>query len=209
MKQQQEGGGDFKTPRRVRKASFSGGGASGRVDKENTRSGVGVVGGGRGSKGNDDGSESRQKHLSGKKRGGDDIAKQQSFTGSYFQVTRLFVVVLRSSLVAKCYFWGREVSTSLSVTRDNKYLVVFVVLNLLSAVRLHHAKAFSAVDSGFCLGLPYPHVKGLLIAAYGPKSCLHRRARPLPFHVCTVRMGEISHPLHNCNTLSESILLLL
>lgn len=63
-------------------------------DKENTRSKVGVVGGGKKQTGNT-GSCNSEETLSGSKRGGDEIAKQRSFTGSYFQVLSLFFCFCR------------------------------------------------------------------------------------------------------------------
>lgn len=82
----------FKTPRRVRGSSISGCGVSIEDDKENARAHTGVAGVGKGKDGNAaEGHMEKPKQLSGKKRGGDDIEKQKAFTGSYFQVTVLFV----------------------------------------------------------------------------------------------------------------------
>lgn len=76
----------FETPRRAQRVSFPDSGVKCGDDKENARSKIGVVGGGKKLGGNIGGIYSEQETLSGSKRGGDEIAKQKSFTGSYFQV---------------------------------------------------------------------------------------------------------------------------
>lgn len=60
-------------------------------DKENANGQVGVVGGG---KKRVSGLGDSEGLLVGKKRGGDEIAKQKAFTGSYFQVIVLLMVAL-------------------------------------------------------------------------------------------------------------------
>ncbi|CAN0333093.1 unnamed protein product, partial [Laminaria digitata] len=76
----------FETPRRIQRVSSTDSGAACGDDKENARSKIGVVGGGKKLGGNT-GSCDSEETLSGSKRGGDEIAKQKSFTGSYFQVS--------------------------------------------------------------------------------------------------------------------------
>lgn len=77
----------FETPRRVQRVSITDGGAACGDDKENARSKIGVVGGGK-KLGDSSGNCVPEETLSGSKRGGDEIAKQKSFTGSYFQVLK-------------------------------------------------------------------------------------------------------------------------
>eukprot|EP00904_Undaria_pinnatifida_P004955 jgi/Undpi1/158/HiC_scaffold_1.g00155.m1 len=77
----------FETPRRVQRVSIPDSGAACGDDKENARCKIGVVGGGKKLGGNTVGVCSEKETLSGSKRGGDEIAKQKSFTGSYFQVS--------------------------------------------------------------------------------------------------------------------------